>query len=135
MTQKTHMGVQLPIQQRKKEKKSSYKSFFQFCCCCCLIKTSYVLPTSKLIHFLHFGAFHLISQERFGQLVAGPAAVTTTRGHLRAGINQQCCRDSCRAALPPGCLKFSQCFQGSCFLFMVTLINRDSTGIASNALN
>lgn len=88
-----------------------------------------------MIHLQHFEAFDLISQERFGQLVAGPATVTATRGHLRAGINQRGCTDSCRAALPPGFLNSSHCFKVSCFLFVVTLINRDSTGIASNALN
>lgn len=116
------------MQQRKKN--NHHIKAFSVCCFSCLIEISHVLPTSKLIRFLHFGAFDLISPERFGDLVAGPGTVTATRGQLRAGMDQQGCAEL-------HCLQASLTSASAlrCFLFMVTLINRDSTGIASNALN
>lgn len=51
------------------------------------------------MYYLYFGAFDLMAQESFGQLVAGPVNVAATRGHLRAGIKQQGCADRWEAAL------------------------------------
>lgn len=76
---------------QRKKKTLSYKRFFRLFFI--IIKISSILATSNLMHYLYFGAFDLMAQESFGQLVAGPVNVTATRGHLRAGIKQQGCTD------------------------------------------
>jgi len=84
-----------PCYKGRKETPYHVKAFSDIFC----IKISSGLPTSKLIHYLHFGAFDLTPQESFRQWVTGPVDITATKGHLRAGMRQQGCMDSWRATL------------------------------------